>query len=202
MKGYPLSKLIAKAELLPFERKQEPQVALEPLKPPMTNTPFRRPSCQAREEKRKFSPTAHSSAAAPPLSTQSHVSCCAAHACRGERKWRPKVYPAREVVHSFSRCLSLLMTAAIVPTVPPLSCSAPLPWSVCLSLSLSLSRSLSLSLSRLYAFKNVIVFNVHNMLPIQGEQWRHPRLSASFMWVFPMTCRFSRVPVGRLVHLI
>ena len=21
------------------------------------------------------------------------------------------------------------------------------------------------------------------------------------MWVFPMTCRFSRVPVGRLVHL-
>ena len=102
------------------------------------NTPFRRPSCQAREEKRKFSPTAHSSAAAPPLSTQSHVSCCAAHACRGERKWRPKVYPARQVVHSFSRCLSLLMTAAIVPTVPPLSCSAPLPWSVCLSLSLSL----------------------------------------------------------------
>ena len=67
-------------------------------------------------------------------------------------------------------------------------------------LSVCLSRSLSLS--RLYAFKNVIVFNVHNMLPIQGEQWRHPRLSASFMWVFPMTCRFSRVPVGRLVHLI
>ena len=95
-------------------------------------------SCQAREEKRKFSPTAPSSAAAPPLSTQSHVSCCAAHACRGERKWRPKVYPARQVVHSFSRCLSLLMTVAIVPTVPPLSCSAPLPWSVCLSLSLSL----------------------------------------------------------------
>ena len=77
-------------------------------------TPFCRPSCQAREEKRKFLPTAHSSAAAPPLSTQSHVSCCAAHACRGERKWRPKVYPARQVVHSFSRCLSLLMTAAIV----------------------------------------------------------------------------------------
>ena len=104
-----------------------------------TNTPFRRPSCQAREEKRKFSPTAHSSAAAPPLSTLSHVSCCAAHACRGERKWRPKVRPARQVVHSFSRCLSLLMTAAIVPTVPPLSCSAP-------SHGLSLSLSLSLSL--------------------------------------------------------
>ena len=131
------------------------------------NTPFRRPSCQAREEKRKFSPTAHSSAAALPLSTQSHVSCCAAHAYRGEKKWRPKVHPARQVVHPFSRCLSLLMTAAIVPTVPPLSCSAPLPmvW-----LSVSPSLSLILSLSSFYAFKNVIVFNVHNMLPILGEQ--------------------------------
>ena len=78
----------------------------------------------------------------------------------------------------------------------------PTPLLLCAPPMVCLSVSLALSLSRLYAFKNVIVFNVHNMLPIQGEQWRHPRLSASFMWVFPMTCRFSRVPVGRLVHLI
>ena len=78
----------------------------------------------------------------------------------------------------------------------------PTPLLLCAPPMVCLSVSLALSLSRLYAFKNVTVFNVHNMLPIQGEQWRHPRLSASFMWVFPMTCRFSRVPVGRLVHLI
>ena len=62
----------------------------------------------------------------------------------------------------------------------------PTPLLLCAPPMVCLSVSLALSLSRLYAFKNVIVFNVHNMLPIQGEQWRHPRLSASFMWVFPI----------------
>ena len=42
-----------------------------------------------------------------------------------------------------------------------------------LSLSLSLSLALSLSLTRFDAFKDVIVLNVHNMLPILGEQPRH-----------------------------
>ena len=45
---------------------------------------------------------------------------------------------------------------------PLLLCPLPM---VCLSVSPP-----SLSLSRFYAFKNVIVFNVHNMLPILGEQ--------------------------------
>ena len=50
---------------------------------------------------------------------------------------------------------------------PLLLCPLPM---VCLSVSPSLSLSLALSLSRCYAFKNAIVFNVHNMLPILGEQ--------------------------------
>ena len=51
------------------------------------------------------------------------------------------------------------------PPVPPLYCSAP----HCLSLSLFLS----LSPTRFDAFKDVIVWIVHNMLQLLGEQPRH-----------------------------
>ena len=49
---------------------------------------------------------------------------------------------------------------------PLMLCPPPHGLPVCLSLSFSRS----LSLRRFYAFKNVSVFNVHNMLPILGEQ--------------------------------
>ena len=83
-----------------------------------------------------------------------------------ERKWRPKVHQARRDDRFSSRFLSLLLTAAIVPTRPTslLLCS-PVP--------LSLSLSLSLFLTRFDAFKDVIVLIVHNMLPILAEQPRH-----------------------------
>ena len=75
-------------------------------------------------------------------STKSPVSYCAAHARRREkmarrRKWRPKVHQAWRDHRSSSRFLSLLLTAAIVPTCPNhlLVCS-PLPLSLSLSLSL------------------------------------------------------------------
>ena len=56
------------------------------------STPFRRPSCQAREEKRKFPPTAHS------LRCRRQRSCTRGVAQRtlgGERKWRPRVHRYR-----------------------------------------------------------------------------------------------------------
>ena len=86
-----------------------------------------------------------------------------------ERKWRPKVHQARRDDRFSSRFLSLLLTAAIVPTRPtPLLLCSPLP-----PPPLSLSLSLSLSPTRFDAFKDVIVSIVHNMLPILDEQPRH-----------------------------
>ena len=82
----------------------------------------RRPSCQAREEKRKFSPTATSLRR---RRQRSRTWATAQRALAEERKWRPKV-------HRFSsRFLSLLLTAAIVPTRPtPLLLCSPLPLSL------------------------------------------------------------------------
>ena len=92
------------------------------------NTPFRRPSCQAREEKRKFSPTANSLR----CRRQRSRTWTTAQRVAEERKWRPKVHQARRDDRFSSRFLSLLLTAAIVPTrpTPPLLCSP-----YCLSLS-------------------------------------------------------------------
>ena len=119
-------------------------------------------SCQAREEKRKFSPTANS------LRRRRQRSCTWATAQRAlpeERKWRPKVHQARRDDRFSSRFLSLLSTAAIVPTRPtPLLLCSPLP---------PPPLSLSLSPTRFYAFKDVIVLIVQNMLPILGEQPWH-----------------------------
>ena len=121
------------------------------------NTPFRRPSCQAREEKRKFSPTATSLRR---RRQRSRTWATAQRALAEERKWRPKVHQARRDDRFSSRFLSLLLTAAIVPTRPtPLLLCSPLP--------------LSLSSTRFDAFKDVIVWIVHNMLPILSEQPRH-----------------------------
>ena len=70
------------------------------------------------------------------------------------------VHQARRDDRFSSRFLSLLLTAAIVPTRPtPLLLCSPLP--------------LSLSPTRFDAFKDVIVSIVHNMLPILCEQPRH-----------------------------
>ena len=120
------------------------------------NTPFRRPSCQAREEKRKFSPTATSLRR---RRQRSRTWATAQRALAEERKWPPKVHEARRDDRFSSRFLSLLLTAAIVPTVPPLYCSAP--------------HCPSLSPTRFDAFKDVIVWIVHNMLPILSEQPQH-----------------------------
>ena len=66
---------------------------------------------------------------APP-STKSHVSYCTARLAE-ERKWRPKVHQARRDDRFSSRFLSLLLTAAIVPTRPtPLLLRSPLPLSL------------------------------------------------------------------------
>ena len=87
-----------------------------------------------------------------------------------ERKWRPKVHQARQADRFSSRFLSLPLTAAIVPPVPPLYCSAP----HCLSLlPPPPPLSLSLFLTRFDAFKDVMVLIIHNMLPILGEQPQH-----------------------------
>ena len=93
-----------------------------------SNTPFRRPSCQAREEKRKFSPTATSLRRRRQRSrTWATAQCALAE----ERKWRPKVHQARRDDRFSSRFLSLLLTAAIVPTRPtPLLLCSPLPLSL------------------------------------------------------------------------
>ena len=110
---------------------------------------------------------------APP-SSKSHVSYCAARVAE-ERKWRPKVHQARRDDRFSSRFLSLLLTAAIVPTRPtPLLLCSPLP----------LSLSLSSRPTRFDAFKDVIVLIVHNMLPILGEQPRH-------LGYRPSLCGFS-----------
>ena len=131
----------------------------------MRNTPFRRPSCQAREEKRKFSPTATSLWR---RRQWSRTWATAQRAVAKERKWRPKVHHARRDDRFSSRFLSLLLTAAIVRTRPT-------PRLLCSPLPPPLSRSLSLSLfpTRFDAFKDVIVSIVHNMLSILGEQLRH-----------------------------
>ena len=92
------------------------------------NTPFRRPSCQAREEKRKFSPTATSLRR---RRQRSRTWATAQRALAEERKWRPKVHQARRDDRLSSRFLSLLLTAAIVPTRPtPLLLCSPLPLSL------------------------------------------------------------------------
>ena len=92
------------------------------------NTPFRRPSCQAREEKRKFSPTATSLRR---RRQRSRTWATAQRALAEERKWRPKVHQARRDDRFSSRFLSLLLTAAIVPTRPtPLLLCSPLPLSL------------------------------------------------------------------------
>ena len=90
--------------------------------------PFRRPSCQAREEKRKFSPTATSLRR---RRQRSRTWATAQRALAEERKWRPKVHQARRDDRFSSRFLSLLLTAAIVPTRPtPLLLCSPLPLSL------------------------------------------------------------------------
>ena len=95
---------------------------------PLINTPFRRPSCQAREEEKEV--LADSNQPTAPPSTKLHVSYCAARARRRE-KWRPKVHQARRDDRFSSRFLSLLLTAAIVPTHPtPLLLCSPLPLSL------------------------------------------------------------------------
>ena len=73
------------------------------------NTPFRRPSCQAREEKRKFSPTATSLRR---RRQRSRTSGTAQRALAEERKCRPKVHQARRDDRFSSRFLSLLLTVA------------------------------------------------------------------------------------------
>ena len=94
------------------------------------NTPFRQPSCQAREEKRKFSPAATSLRR---RRQRSRTWATAQRALAEERKWRPKVHQARRDDRFSSRFLSLLLTAAIVPTRPtPLRLCSPLPLSLSL----------------------------------------------------------------------
>ena len=145
----------------------------------LSNTPFRRPSCQAREEKRKFSPTATSLRR---RRQRSRSWATAQRALAEERKWRPKVHQARRDDRFSSRFLSLLLTAAIVPTRPtPLLLCSPLPL------------SLSPSPTRFDAFKDVIVSIVHNMLPSLGEQPRHLGYRPVYVGFFPMTFRFPRV---------
>ena len=94
----------------------------------IANTPFRRPSCQAREEKRKFSPIATSLRY---HRQRSRMWATAQRALAEERKWRLKVHQARRDDRFSSRFLSLLLTAAIVPTRPtPLLLCSPLPLSL------------------------------------------------------------------------
>ena len=92
---------------------------------------------------------------APP-STKSHVSYCAARARRREKM----AAEGTSSTTGWSLLQSVLVSAAIVPTRPtPLLLCSPLP--------------LSLSPTRFDAFKDVIVWFVHNMLPILSEQPRH-----------------------------
>ena len=131
---------------------------------------------------------------APP-STKSHVSYCAARARRREKM-------AAEGTSSTTGWS--LLQSVLVSAVD--SCHCPHPSHP----STALLPIASLSPTRFDAFKDVIVWIVHNMLPILSEQPRHQGyrpvyvgfpwvFSCGFMWVL---CGFSRVPVGRLVHLI
>ena len=102
------------------------------------NTPFHRPSCQATEEKRKFSPTATSLRR---RRQRSRTWATAQRTLVEERKWRPKVHQARRDDRFSSRFLSLLWTAAIVPTRPtPLLLHSPLPLSLSLGSGLMHSK--------------------------------------------------------------
>ena len=95
-----------------------------------------------REEKEVLADSKQPTA---PPSTKSHVSYCTARVAE-ERKWRSKVHQARRDDRFSSRFLSLLLTAAIVPTHPiPLLLCSPLPLSLSLSLSLSLRPGLMYS---------------------------------------------------------
>ena len=77
---------------------------------------------QAREEKRKFSPTANSLRR---RCQRSRTWATAQRAFAEERKWWPKVHQARRDDRFSSQFLCLLLTAAIVPTrpTPRLLCS-------------------------------------------------------------------------------
>ena len=111
------------------------------------NTPFRRPSCQAREEKRKFSPTATSLRR---RRQRSRTWATAQRALAEERKWRPKVHQARWDDRFSSRFLSLLLTAAIVPTRPT-------PLLLCSLLPLSLSLRPGLMHSKMWLCELYII---------------------------------------------
>ena len=112
----------------PFKVVLVPTSVIGGLRGSTANKPFRRPSCQAREEKRKFSPTATSLRR---RRQRSRTWATAQRALAEERKWRPKVHQARRDDPFSSRFLSLLLTAAIVPTRPtPLLLCSPLPLSL------------------------------------------------------------------------
>ena len=120
------------------------------------DTPFFGPSCQTREEKRKFSLTANS------LVRRRQGSWMWAPAQRPfakEKKWRVKVHQAPRNDHFSSRSCFCCRQLPMSPTLP--------------LLSLSLSLSLFLSLTRFDALKSVIVLNLHNILPILGGQLQH-----------------------------
>ena len=111
---------------------------------------------------------------APP-STKSHVSYCAARARRREKM----AAEGTSSTTGWSLLQSVLVSAVDSCHCPhpshPLYCSAP--------------HCPSLSPTRFDAFKDVIVWIVHNMLPILSEQTAAPRLSASL-------CGFSLWLVG------
>ena len=122
---------------------------------------------------RKFLPIAKS---LRPRRQRSRTWATAQRTLAEERKWWPNVHQAWRDDRFSSRFLSLLLIAAIVPT-----CPTPL---------LPCSRlSLSFSLARFDALKDVLVLNVHNMLPILGEQPRH-------LSYRPFLCGFSLWLVG------
>ena len=115
-----------------------------------------------KRERRKGRSCRQQTAYAPP-STKSHVSYCAALACQREKNGgRRYIKHDGTIASPVGSCLCCRQLPLSSP-VPPLSCSALL----CSPLSPSLSPT------RFDAFKDVIALNVHNMLPILGEQPRH-----------------------------
>ena len=137
------------------------------------NTPFRRLSCQAREEKGS-SRQSKQPTASP--SKKSHVSYWAARTRRREKM-------AAEGTSSTTR--QSLLQSVLVCAVD--SCHCPHPSHP--SPALLPNVSLSLSLTRFGAFNDVIVLNVHNMLPILGKQPPH-------LGYRPVLCGFSLWLVG------
>ena len=118
------------------------------------NTPFRRPSCQAREEKRKFSPTATSLWR---RRQRSRTWATAQRALGEENGGRRYIKHDGMIASPVGSCLCCWQLP-LSSLGPPLYCSAPH------------CPPLSLSLTRFDAFNDVVVSICY---PILGEQPRH-----------------------------